>query len=628
MSEVRVEYYNQSGESLALKNQWWSKSIEREERHKHIFAVVRQILERQSYRSMMNLKLSRLYQNMEIGGLSPGSFSRILNPRDALTNRVTLNVIKSCVDTVTSKIGKVKTRPMFLTNDGNWDQQQRADLLTDYIDGQFDASKCYINGRRAFKDACILGTGIVKLYREDNQIKSERVLVEEILVDEIEGIYGSPRQKHQRKIVFREVLCDLYPEYEEKIMTAPSGLKSEFRYQSTADMIEIVESWHLPSGKDNSTGDGRHSISIENATLIDEPYEKDYFPFAIYRWSKGILGYYGMSLSEELIGIQLEINKILRSIQIAQHLVAVPKVWLHMKDKIATDHINNEIGGKGYYSMNPPVIQTAQAMNPEIYQHLESLYRKAYEITGISSMSARSEKPAGVTAAVALNTLQDIESERFLETQEDFQDMYLDMAKKVIDMTRDIYEDDPSLAVKAPGQEFMKKIKWSQCDMEEDQYVMRCFPTGILPTEPGAKLQRVTELSQAGYIEKEVGIDLLDFPDLKAETSLIAANRRLAKKMVTNMLSSGRYESPEPFFGLEEILKYVQMAYLKARLNNAPDSKLELLRRYMDDCQALLSPASPPMAGPATALDPMAVPATPPQSDLLPIQAPPQGVPV
>lgn len=631
MADRPTFYYNNAGDAFKPKYNWWNDDIPDEQRYQHIWAIVQGICQKQKYRSNNNLRFARLYHNMELLGFDPGMFSRTAAQDNYLTNRVTLNVIKSCIDTVTSKIAKSKPRPFFLTDDGNWDQQNRAKKLTYYMDGWFDHTNSYAKNRRVFLDGCAFGTGAIKLFRENDQIQSERVFIDEIIVDEAEGIYGEPRQLHQRKAIFRDVLAEAFPEHKGKIYAATSSLRSDYRNDYYADMVFVLESWHLPSGKDAK--DGRRTISIDNCTLLDEVYKKSYFPFCFSRWTESLLGFYGTGLAEELVGIQLEINKILRNIQLAQHLMAVPQVWLEGNSQVITAHVNNEIGGIKRYIGTPPIFQVPTAMSPEIYAHLENLYRKAYQITGISELSAASKKPSGVTAAVAMQTLSDIETERFMVTAQRYEDFHIDMAKKVIDMTRDIYTENRQIEVNAPGKEFMMKIKWRDVDLDDDQYVIRCYPTNLLPTQPAGKLDRVQGMMQAGFFDREDAISLLDYPDLKAVTSRITAPRDDVLKLVEYMLDKGKYQSPEPYMNLDLAKSLVQSEYNKAKLQNAPEDRLDLLRRFMDDCQAMIDMAQAQIqqeqmmqqqaqmaaAAPQDAMAPIAEPAMPPVSELLPV---------
>lgn len=643
MSSVPTFDYNTSNAATKgqIKDQWWNAP--EKEMHAHIFGVVQSIKQAQSYRSVQNLRYARLYSNMEMLGLNGGMFARGSDIGTGLLtqNRVSYNVIKSCIDTASAKISKNKPRPYFLTDGGDWTLQRRAMRLTKYMEGLFDSigtadgdnRTMYGLGRRAFVDAGVFGTGGTKFYKDDTlkTVKAERCFMDEIIVDEIDGRYETPRQLHQEKLVDRSVMMDMFPKYENQIRAARSGVPAT-SMPSSADMIIVLESYHLPSGPEGE--DGRKVISIENATLDVSKWTKEYFPFVFQRWCPRLLGFYGSGLAEELIGIQLEINKLLRTIQISQHLMSVPQVWLNYESKTISKHINNEIGGIKWYTGAAPVFMVPQAMSAEVYQHLENLYRKAYEITGISQLSAASMKPSGLDAAVALREMQDIESERFMLVGLRYEDYYMDSSRICLDFLDDLADEGANPAVRIREGDNSYVIKWKDVRMPKDQYTLRPFPTSLLPATPAGKLQQVQEMVQAGFWNKDEAMDLLDYPDIKAanQFSLGLAQRRDIKRMIENMVDNDTYEPPEPYMNLDMARSMAQSYYVYGRSEGMPEEKLELLRRFMDDVQTLLTPppqapalmppmppeGAPPPADNLSPMDPTAVPAAPPVSDLLP----------
>jgi hypothetical protein len=615
MSEIKTEYYNNESPVLEIKNKWWG--VDPKSAFQHTFGVVQAIETNQNYRQIQNLKYARLYSNMELLGFYGTLFSRTANS-PVMSNRVTLNVIKACVDTAASKISKNKPRPMFLTSGGNFKQQRRAKQLTKYMDGAFEAANLYNIAQLIFTDAGVMGTGAIKFYKDEAnaRICAERVLIDEIIVDDAEGMYGHPRQLHQRKYIHREVLLDMFPKHKNMIMAATGGVKGENSSTTAADLIKVIESWHLPSGKD--AGDGKHLICIENCTLFSEDYKKSYFPFVFYRWSPRLVGFFGAGLAEELIGIQVEINKLLRTIQLAQHQMAVPRVFVENSSMVNTSHLTNEISGIVKYTGTAPIFGVAPSMSPEVYAHLENLYRKAFEITGVSQMSATSKKPSGLNSGAALREYSDIESERFIVAGQRWEQMFMEAAEIIVDLSRDMFTDNKNLKVKVKGSKFLETIKWSEVDMEDDQFVMRVFPTSILPSTPSGKLAMIQELMTSGFIEKAQAMSLLDFPDLQSFMNLQNAAIDDINMLLEKMIENGEYNSPEPYMNLKLAINMTQSAYLRAKTESVPEERLELLRTFMDDCNDILASAEQPSMPPPPEAVATGVPAAPPIGELLP----------
>lgn len=625
--------------------QWWKSP--KKQAHNNIFQYIESLDQSQSYRSSDNLRHMRLYGDYAMTGLDSYSYNRVETASN-INHRVTLNIVQSMVDTVVSKITKNNPKPTFLTDGGDWGLQQKAKKLTKFCEGIFYDCDMYKQSTMAFQDSCIFGTGCIKIFKDGPEIKVERVMIEEIKIDDAEAFYGKPRQIHQMKYIHKDVLSEMFPNNKVEIDQATDIAPNHgSNYSNARDMIKVVESWHLPSSE--KAKDGKHTITIRNATLFEESYEKDYFPFVFFRWSERPVGFFGKGLSEQLQGIQLEINKILRTIQVSMHLTSIPKVFVEASSKVVTAHLNNKIGGIIKYAGTKPSYESVGSVPPELFNHLDRLYERAYEVAGISQLAARSEKPSGLDSGKALREFSDIESERFLAVGKRFEQAFIDATEIILDLAREMYDEDEDFSVRVKGKDFIETIKWKEVDMDEDKYMMQIFPTSALSNTPSGRLQDVQELLQAGFISREDGRKLLDFPDLESVTNLDTADLENIERQIEKMIDKGSYEPPEPYQNLDLAIRKVQQSYLHYRHKGAPEEKLELLRTYIEDAQGMINSmsqaqgqfeqnqaivdevaAQPPMEMPAEMPmeAPLATPEAAPTSDILPLETalPPEGV--
>jgi hypothetical protein len=356
------------------------------------------------------------------------------------------------------------------------------------------------------------------------------------------------------------------------------------------DMVVVVESWRLPSGPESK--DGKHAITILNHTLMEEEYSKKYFPFVFWRWGLRPLGFFGQGLCEQLGGIQLEINKILRTIQVSMHLVSVPKVFIEMGSKINIAHLDNKIGGIVQYSGTPPVEGKLGTVPRELFEHLDRLYSRAYEIAGVSQLSAMASKPAGLNSGKALRIYNDLETERFLSVMQRYERAFLESAKIMIDLAKDISEEFGSYKVKYGSKNFFQTIDWKKINLDEDEYIMQLFPVSALSSSPAARMEDVQELLAAGFIGQEDAIKLLDFPDLQSYYGFKIAAGEDIDRTIEKFIDDGDYETPEPYQDLESGVRKMQQAYLLFKSQGAPDERLELFRRWIEDARALLEKAT------------------------------------
>lgn len=557
--------------------------------NQQVVPLIAYLKQNQSYRHMENLRHVRLYGNMDIMGLSSVQYARP-NPT-TVNNKVTLNVIKSCIDTAQSKIAKNKPKPTFLTSGGDYAQQKKAKKLDKFILGQFYSNEVYDVSHQIFIDAGIFGTGILKVFAQDNKIKVERVIPEELMIDDAEGIYGTPMNMYQTKVVDRDVLKAAFPGHDIAIDALMSVKGSDYQLSTNyaSDQVLVFEAWHLPT-KEKA---GKHVICVDGADLVVEKWDKPYFPFAFFRWAKRPYGFWGQGIAEELVGIQVEINKILRNIQIAQHLLSAPAVYIEQGSGIISQHLSNEIGRIIKYKGTMPVTKADPIVPSEMYAYLDKLYARAFEIVGISQLSAQSQKPAGLNSGRALREFNDIESSRFIIVGQSWEKFFMDISKQMIGCAKDIYENDPEFSVNVKGKRFLETIKWSEVDLEEDQYIMQVFPTSMLPVEPAGRLEAITELVAAQMIDPETGSELLEFPDLERAMDVKRASRDVVRDYVDQIVEDGVFFSPEPYMDLAFAAKYAQTAYNRAKLDFVPEENLELVRRFIEQVNYLVEPQQP-----------------------------------
>jgi hypothetical protein len=564
---------------------------------------------------------NRLYGNQDLMGVTGLSTTKMADLSSGTRNRITYNVVQSALDTLAAKITKNKPKPMFLTSGGNYKLQKQAKKLEKFVDGVFYENKVYTEaGRRSFLDAGIFGDGMVKVYAKDGRVCIERRNPRQIYTDWIESINKNPRQKFETQLVDRDVLIDCYPEHADKIRASSgASLDAIGLYSSTADQILVIEAWHLPSG-DGAT-DGKHVMCIDTVCLINETWDKQFFPFAKLPFNERTEGYWSQGGAEQIQGNQLEINKIMWRISRSLDLGSTFKVWIKNGSKIVKEHINNEIGTI-INSDEPPQYLIPPIVQPEIYARLKETKNEAFELIGVSQLSAQSQKPAGLDSGKALRTYNNIETERFITIGRAYEQMFLDLAFLVIDCAQDIVAEYGSLKVKAPNSKVLDDIDFKDIKLKDEDYILKMYPTSSLPTDPEGRLQSIQERVQAGMMTPRQASRLLDFPDDEAWGALNSAREDWLHECFENIIYEGKFTAPEP----EDDLQLAQTMFLDyyafAKASNVEDKKLQMLIQFNDQTKDLIMKAMPPP--PPAPMDAaggvvQAVGQPAPQSDLLPM---------
>ena len=613
--------------TLTPAARWWL--LDKKEIPQAVASIVNMLSSYDSRRKTQIQTSVRLYGNVSLMGVSGLSFTKQSSTQKSTSDRISYNLVQSVIDTLCNKMAKNKPKPLFLPSGGDYKMHKRAKKLTKFCDGIFYENKAYEMGPIILRDGCVAGDGVVHVYNDQGRVKFERVLEQELYVDEIESFYGHPRQIHRCKNIDRQVLIEMFPD-SKKVIEAASRAKTDLAglNMAVSDQITVVESWHLPSGPD--ADDGLHTICIVDQAVTDpllyEPYTKNRFPFAFWKWSPRLYGFWGQGLAEQLQNIQLEINKLLWVIQRSMHLAGSFKIFVENGSKIVSEHFNNEFGSIIHYSGVPPQYVVPPIVPPEIYQHLITLKALGFEQAGISQLSAASQKPQGLNSGKALREMVDIESDRFIAVEQAYEDFFLDLADLAIDTGRDIYKETGKFSVHTPGKKFLEEIDWSDIDLERDEYIMQKFPVSSLPDDPAGRLETIQEYMQAGLISPRSGRRLLDFPDLEEAEKLANSEEEYLNQVVEKMVEEGittrfeiAYDDPQ----LAREIALEQYAYGKA--NGLEEERLQLLRDYLDDIsaqeaklQAAAQPQAPAGAVPGAGAPPLANPAPTPTSNLVP----------
>jgi hypothetical protein len=576
-----VKAYKETG--CQHHGKWWT--LAGNDLAREMFGVINKIQVTHAYRRQMNMNLERMYL-----GFSPIFQSTVYQnaTRPELTGqRTVINVTKSAVDTAVSKIGTMKARPYFLTNGGNRSQMDRAENLTSFFDGLFYQMDFYPKMQTSFKDGCILNSGFLKPYIDHSRkkIACERVFPDEIIVDDMDAIYGEPRSIYQVKMIDRQTAKNMFPKYEKEINNASAIEANIVGGNQAVDNIWISEGWHLKSSEDSE--DGCHAICFDNCTAFVEEYTRYYFPFIQQGWSKKPKGFWYSSIVEEGAGIQLDINATSLKIQDCHRLCAVPRVWVNEASHVNIEHITNEVGGVGTFQGQPPIFMTPNAVPPELYNHLQAQIMRYYELVGVSQMDAQSQKPVGLNSGVAIRTYQDVGSQRFKDQASRYEDAQMKAVDMIFDLCEELSEHH-ELEIMTPSKRMIKKINWKDARIDREDYILQRYPTNLLPTTPEGKKETVVDYINAGIMDKDIALELLDFPDLKAATNKILSESKILDKIIDKILNDGIYTTPEPYYNLELAMKKARQSYLMAEVEDYPEDKLQLLRNFMETIASLI----------------------------------------
>jgi hypothetical protein len=257
----------------------------------------------------------------------------------------------------------------------------------------------------------------------------------------------------------------------------------------------------------------------------------------------------------------------------------------------------------------PPIPMVWPAVAPEVYQQIDRIWQRMFEVVGISQLSAQSQKPAGLNSGKALQTYADIESERFQVSFRLYQDMFLRLARLTIAVAREVSDENPDFMVKSITRKTMKAVRWADADMDDNDYALKEYATSAFALTPEARMQQIQDSLNSGspLITPQEGRRLLNDPDLDAFDALADASYNLVMDQVSDILEEGKFSAPVPQMNLDEAIKLGQFSWLEAYRQECPQERLDMLQDWISKAISLqppppappAPPGAPPPGGPA-----------------------------
>lgn len=607
-----------------------------------------------SYRDARCVRSMELYEGRRLDALSASAYLAEYDDRNTLR----LNLIRSGCDTVLSEIsGKQKPKPMFVTSGGDYRQRRRAKKLDKFVESQLrlpqgNYSSAWELMEDAFMDALICGTGPIHVYADGDSVAIDRVPLNQLRLDPAEAASGSPRNWFRRGPIDQDIAIELFcgveaegEEDDSELRKRSAILTAKPYYESRRDgmtrsqldsrvspPVQFDEAWLLPI--QGSEKLGRHVIIINNEIMFDEPWERDCAPFVLQRWARERASFWGKSLVEEGESIALEVNENSAKLQARFALCGSKRTYYYegsIDDELLESNEHEQLI-KIKQGHNPPIEVAPQPVSSSEVDWMDSLVRKFYEFTGISQMNATSRKEPGITAGVAIRTMNDMQSQRFSVRARQYETSYVTLGKLIVAAARDVAKNSGSYKLPWPGNKFHDSIDWKDIDLDEDMYEIQVAPASALPNDPAGRMQLTQELFQAGVISPQTFKRLLDMPDLEDEMRGESAERERIEWEIDRMLDAEEgeefeYHPPDGYIlDPQAAMLMVGSEYHQAVQEMAPEYNLSLLRAYMSNLDQLIMRMTAPQQGAAGGLE--ASPPTPAPGGPLPpaVQPTPPGL--
>jgi hypothetical protein len=295
---------------------WWK--FPKDEVHNAVFTAVRSMEAAQSDMFDRFVRLEVLYD--------PNT--PITHEHDDAVANVSENMIASNVDTIAAAIATTDVLARVETDGADWQTWNRARRLEWYAEEQQIKLGVTPICRKAFRESAKKGMGLTKCTAKLGRPVVEHVLIDNIIVDPNECRDGkTPWQMHEWVTCDADELSARFPKFEteierERLNNRRQTWRSVLRMPLAVSSNDItyLESFRRPIGEEGVEGyrPGRHTICINGATMLDEPWVDDLFPYGLGSWTERTTSFYPISGAERIAGIQRALNK--RNWQIERQL--------------------------------------------------------------------------------------------------------------------------------------------------------------------------------------------------------------------------------------------------------------------------------------------------------------------
>jgi len=505
-----------------------------------------------------------------------------------------INVGRSIVLTLQSKLIQAKGRIFFNAINGLWRTLRVVREAQTFFDAFTDTDDTYTKIKQAVLDALVFDTGIVHSNPETK--RTERVAPWNFAIDQAEYNYG-----HVTRCAVR---YDEYPLIALRDKISPkSPLAAEIANDPTCRKI-VVKHWDLDGKK------MRVFAGSELAYEIDIEYDK--IPFAILFATDPIKGYLSTSVMDNTRQNQRQIDTILQRIHDAIELspantVFVPYMAGSKMGQPAADSVaksmSNKIGNVVPIDAQAGtvVVSTPQPIDGSYRTLLDMFVQASYEQEGVSMLSAQSKKPSGLNSGVALDTIQDIESERF----QALVDGLFVFTRQIFLNIIDCFPPDDDILPAGIGR---GKLKWDEIQKQRDSYRIQSSLASVLSRDPKTKMEEIEKLQQQNIIDPNMAASLLQIPDIDRAYSVATASYDYCLKIIDDAIEYDVYE----FYSVVNLNQLISVVvnYVCQLASEGEDKKivdrlvklLNIVMAKINETEAAGAPGEPPPPSPPSML--------------------------
>ena len=453
--------------------------------------------------------------------VSPQAY--VTSAKSADGTQTQINLIKSCIDSVTSRISQANVRPFFNPVNGNYDTNEACREAQHFFDIWLDEQHAYPKSVMCFRDASVYDIGVMHVNPLTKGIS--RVAPWEYFVDPAEYYHGA--------VTRAMVLKKYFPLASVQTWTDNKELKGLFDKDPFAQG-EYATYYDLYKGEVWQFYD--HYPICAPKKLDFTQYGGLYRrPFVEMFYTKPMKGFFSVSLADDIYPIQRQVDELVMRLDNASRKAILNMILVPNGSGMKASNLEN---GVTAYNYNPGPdggkadVITPPAINPQFLTLLELYVDKVYQIAGISQLSAQSQKPSGLNSGKALQTMEDIESDRFNTQLQQFTHFLVDVSRVAIDC----FPGKDNILPTDIGRE---KLTWGDLRKQRDLFSVQFSAASSLSKDPEEKRNEIQFLIDSNLIDKGSVAKFYQLPDLEGVYTLASSAENYVERIISNAIKNG-----------------------------------------------------------------------------------------
>lgn len=492
-----------------------------------------------------------------------------------------INHLHDLTETKVSQMTRIKPAIEVLPTNDEWEDRASAKVVQKIIKHLWDLNNVDYITQKMHRYARIFGESYLFILwdKDAGDLHPSFVQARDLGLDSFVTEDGQEIDVNKQKLMTGDVCYEVELPWRVFLQRKPEVEKVEYVFRISLEPTEELKDDYKGKKIEKSDSvsvfdtDSLESRFVEDHTVVIEMWHKhtDKIPNGFYAkftadsllessdlpFSHGKLPFVrltdldvpdvlnGVSRYETVGAIQGMYNNISTLIAKNIYLTAHAK-WVMPRGAAKIEHLGNDHTVIQYQGQVPPqLIQTAP--NPaEVYTFREQLKQDMQVVYGSHGIS-RGEVPKGITAASALQFLNELESERASTDISKHAFMVKDIAKMSMAVAGDKYEPDDGRMVRIVGKNNKFLIRSFDTAHLSKNYDVRFDNSTGLPEQKSAKIQRILEAMQRNphMLSGERWEELLDLGDTEKMNTLITAAVEAADAENEDILAGREVGEPQ-----------------------------------------------------------------------------------